>query len=249
MKPLHAIVAAGLLMDREPDLEDILNTHCKPRTLHVITPAPFKLSVLKENLSTIIQRTITAIQAIIDELKKEFGEDVEVALFGRSLGGYLIRHAADGMDNKNIRLKVPVEAPLHPFVPVVAPKAVPPLWLCRKHYAERPEIAQKGQADLERLGTNKLLIVKNGSPDAIVPQDAQSLPGDFRELVLSHGQPLPDLSFVSATNGLILQLPPFDGREVSGPLGLLPQEHRNHLFWPDEKKDLLGAVFKSALNG
>lgn len=247
MRPLHAIVTAGLLMNREPDLEGIVQTHCAPRTLHVIAPAAFKMSVFKESLRSIIQRTAVEIQKIIDGLKNEFGVDVEVTLFGRSLGGTLIRHAAEELGYKNIRLTVPVEAPLHPYVPVKVSKAVPPLWLCRKHYDERPEIAQKGQADLERLGTSKLLIIKGGSPDSIVPQEAQSLPGDFRELVLGHDQPIPDLSFREATNGLILQLPPFEGENGSGPLRLLPQEHRNHLFWSDDKKDFVGRVLQSAL--
>lgn len=249
MKPLDVIIAAGLLMDRELDLEAIVNNHCNPRSVKVITPATLSKRTLRESIVEIVERAATEIVARINELRAEFGDEIEVTLMGRSFGGLVVLLAAIKLEFRNIRLTIPFEAPLHPEVPVVAPRMVPPLWLCRKHYSLRPTLAKEAQLELEKLGTGKVMIIKGGSPDQIVPEDAQGFPGDFRSMELSTDAPLPDFGMQSADNGLIVTLPAYPGKEVPGALGLLPQDYRTHLFWPDDKKLLVGGVLNRALTG
>lgn len=225
MKPVDIINVAGLLMDGKNDgIERAVREKLQPRFIRTIAPTP--PDSMREDPRLSILRSVEMIREVIVEIVREFGQP-NVILVGRSLGGYTALLAALEMDFANISRVVPIESPLHPDITVEPPALLPPLLACDTHYQIRGENmhrAVKRMSALEVDMVRRLLIVQGGRQDSVVPLESQILPGNFETI----------------------QLPAHIGGRSLSLNRPLPEGYRNHLFWSDEKMDLVVDIIGTA---
>lgn len=225
MKPVDIINVAGLLMDGKDDgIEAAVREKLQPRSIRTIAPTP--PGSMREDPRLSILRAVSMIREVIADIVRQFGKP-NVILVGRSLGGYTALLAALEMDFDDISKVVAIEAPLHPAVTVQPPALLPPLMACGAHYQMRSENMRRAIERMRELGQDsaqRLLIVQGGKEDSVVPLEAQILPGNFETV----------------------QLPPHIGGRSFGVKRPLPEGYRTHLFWSDEKMDMIVDVIEAA---
>lgn len=243
---IDIINVAGLLMNGKNDgLEKALKEKIHPRSIRTIAPTPLKSS--REHPEYAIQRTASMIREAVDEIKRRFGE-AKVYITGRSYGGFNDVLAAVDLDFKDIERVISIEAPLHPDILVEPPKLLPPLMLCGIYYKHRPELARKAADRLQQLDTSRIIMIQGSAEDDVVPSDAQVLPGDFHVIELS-GNDLSNLQAPNGNRGLIVKLPHHLGGINEGLRRTLPQGYRNHLFWNNEKMNLVTDIIRIVSTG
>lgn len=243
-KTIDIINVAGLMLDGSGDgIEAGLKERDGCRSLQTIAPTPPKKA--REHPDESISRTMDWIQEAADQLKEDHG-NANIILIGRSYGGFVALAAAVRLHFENILHVITFLAPLHPTENVSSPTLIP-LGICAQHYNHRPEIAQECVDYLQNNGTSKLTLVQGKSPDGIVPNAAQILPGDFHRVDLSE-RPIEDSDLARTDKGSIVTFQPHEG-EKGAFKKMLPQSYRNHLFWPPEKMDhaqnIIGTVMKN----
>lgn len=216
MKPVDIINVAGLLMDGKDDgIERAVREQLQPRFLRTIAPTP--PGSMREDPRLSILRAVAMIREVIADIVRQFGQP-NVMLVGQSLGGYTAPLAALEMNFVDISRVVSIEAPLHPEVTVEPPALLPRLMACGTHYQMRSENMRRAIERLHELDVaERLLIVQGGREDSVVPLEAQILPGNFETI----------------------QLPAHIGGRSFGLKRPLPEGYRNHLFWSDEKMEMV----------
>ena len=244
MKQIDIINVAGLLMDGEDDgIEKELREKVNPRYIKTLAPTPLRAAT--EHPNQAIERLVSMIRDLIGEIERQFGES-RVVVVGRSYGAFMALLASIRMDFQKILRTVLIEGPLHPDVTVKPPFLIPPLRRCGIHYDNRSELAQEAVDKLKELGTSRVAIVQGGMKDDVVSLDAQLIPGDFKTVDMSN-------SFANAfaengSHGLIFKLPPDIGGRNKGVRKIFPEGYRNHLFWTQEKMDMVRSVIENSAN-
>ena len=182
MQNLHIINVAGLMMDGKDDgIEKALRDAVKPASLITVAPTPPDAAFEHPNKG--IARLILMIRETIVGLEKAF-ENPQIVLVGRSYGAFMALLAAVRMDFEKILKVILIEGPLNPDVTVVPPALLVPLLACRSHYDARPDVTREAAEWLKTNGTEKVVIVQGGAPDAVVENAAQIVSGDFDEFDL-----------------------------------------------------------------
>ncbi|MEK7544768.1 MAG: hypothetical protein AAB551_01415 [Patescibacteria group bacterium] len=244
MKSVDVINVAGLLMDGKNDgLESELR-RLGVRSVRTFAPTPRESA--REHPRYAIERLMGMIQLAVQEIQKEFGEP-NILLCGRSYGGFMALQAALGMDFDSIFRVVPIEAPLHPDVPVPIPSVMKFFADCSVHYDERSRLAQRAVDHLGAAGTSRLVLVQGGAEDAMVPNAAHVLPGDFETIEFSSDAF--DFGSAERGSGLVVKLPDHLGRRMDWKSRFLPpglDRYANHLFWSDDKMDAVMKIIQSA---
>lgn len=218
-------------------LEFTLRNKVPARSVRRICPTPpFSAT---EHPEMAIERTISQIKQIIEEIESN-SEESRIVLVGRSYGAFIALMAACRLKFEKIFKAILIEGPLNPEVTVNPPALIPPLLLCAKHYENRPTLAQEALETLNELGTAKVVIVC-GREDSVVPPAAQQLPRDFQILELQNDD-LNELENFDSERGVIIVLPAHIGGVSAGPKKILPKGYRNHLFWSDQKFDMIRQI-------
>jgi len=226
MKSLDIINIAGLLMnEKNDDLEYELRETLKPKNLTTIAPTP--PSATTESPELAIERAISSTRG-----------KSNIVLIGRSYGGFIALLTAIRTKFENIHKAIIIESPVHPDVTVKPPILLPPLLTCRSHYKARPKLAEEAAKWLKQNGTSGLVIIQGSDTDAVVPNEAQVIPGDFETIELSNSN-IPE---PRTTKGKIYRLPKKINGPTKGLSRILPENYNNHLSWSHEKITLIREI-------
>lgn len=244
MKSIDIINVAGLLMDGKKDgIGKELKGKVEPRFLRTIAPTP--IGSVMEHPDYAVERAVCMIGEAIRDIEQQFG-DPKVLLIGRSYGAFIALLAVIRINFRKILKTILIEGPLHPDVSVMPPSLLPPLIACGIHYKVRPALAREAIIRLRELGTSHLLIIQGGGEDSVVPTAAQVIPGDF-EIIGPLNNNFPKIHTGNGTRGLVVKLPPHIGGRDDGMKKLLPDGYRNHLFWSNEKMEMVRKIIANAV--
>lgn len=231
-------------MDGEKDgIEKELREKVEPRFLRTIAPTP--IGSVMEHPDRAIERAIFMIKEAMRDIEQQFGEP-KVLLVGRSYGAFIALLAAIRINFRKILKTILIEGPLHPDVPVMPPGLLPPLMACGIHYKIRPTLAREAIDHLRELGTSHLVVVQGGGEDDVVPIAAQVIPGDFETIEFLNDN-FAKTHTGDGTRGLVIKLPPHIRGSDGGLKKLLPNGYRNHLFWSDEKMEMVRKIIENAV--
>lgn len=244
MRSIDIINVAGLLMDGKKDgIEKELREKVEPRFLRTIAPTPIGSAM--EHPDHAIERAVLMIREAMRDIEQQFGEP-KILLIGRSYGAFIAFLAAIRINFQKILKAILIEGPLHPDVSVTPPNLLPPLMACGIHYRVRPTLAREAIDRLRELGTSHLVVVQGGREDGVVPTAAQVIPGDFETIELLNDH-FSNIHTGNGTRGLVMKLPPHIGGRDGGMKKLLPDGYRNHLFWSEEKMEMVRKIIENAV--